>query len=60
MFSYLSSRPASVIDNSKEDTVQSKTKQSLSKQEENVSSSFENLHLLRPQIIVSLRQQALI
>ena len=47
VFSYLSSRPASVIDNSKEDTVQSKTKQSLSKQEENVSSSFEKSSLVK-------------
>ena len=47
VFSYLSSRLASVIDNSKEDTVQSKTKQSLSKQEENLSSSFEKSSLVK-------------
>lgn len=47
VFSYLSSRPASVIDNSKEDTVQSKTKQSLSKHEENVSSCFEKSSLVK-------------
>ena len=47
VFSYLSSRPASVIDSSKEDTVQTKTKQSLSKHEENVTSSFEKSSLVK-------------
>ena len=47
VFSYLSSRPASVIDNSKEDTVKTKTKQSLSEHDENVTSSFEKSSLVK-------------
>ena len=47
VFSYLSSRPASIIDNSKEDTVKTKTKQSLSEHDENVTSSFEKSSLVK-------------
>lgn len=47
VFSYLSSRPASVIDTTKEDTIQSKKEQTLSKHEEKVSSSFEKSSLVK-------------
>lgn len=47
VFSYLSSRPTSVVDNTKEDTVQSKKEQILSKHEDKISSSFEKSSLVK-------------
>lgn len=47
VFSYLSSRPTSVIDNTKGGTTQSKKEQRLPKQEEKASSSFEKSSLVR-------------